>query len=198
MVWNVDYNQWKAQEMSKMKKEDTTMDTKTTEALEGSIKKWEKIVQGNEEDDGIANCPLCTLFHAGACKKCPVQLTTKAFGCGASPHEKWMKHQEEVHWLLPKRRAACRECQDLAQQEVDFLKSLREPEESKIEPQAGDVWRLIECPIFIKKSRRYGLGYVFDDGMEGVMSAREKIAKYPEATRIFSLSEYLKNKKEGK
>jgi hypothetical protein len=38
------------------------MDEKTLEALKGSIRKWEAIVDGTGEDDGADNCPLCHMF----------------------------------------------------------------------------------------------------------------------------------------
>jgi len=38
------------------------VDAKALEALKGSIKKWERIVEGTGVDEGADNCPLCELF----------------------------------------------------------------------------------------------------------------------------------------
>ena len=46
----------------------------TDAALEGSICKWETIVDGRGEDLCGDNCPLCQIFARknGSCKDCPV------------------------------------------------------------------------------------------------------------------------------
>ena len=38
------------------------MNSKTLEALKGSIKKWQRIVSGTARDEGAINCPLCWKF----------------------------------------------------------------------------------------------------------------------------------------
>lgn len=43
----------------------------TMEALEGAIKKWEKIYAGVGVDEGVDNCPLCELFDDDDCTGCP-------------------------------------------------------------------------------------------------------------------------------
>ena len=42
------------------------------EALEGSIQKWQDIVDGKAIDLGGHNCPLCKLYADNYCKDCPV------------------------------------------------------------------------------------------------------------------------------
>lgn len=93
------------------------MDTKTLEALRGSIHKWEKIVAGTGEDLGCKNCPLCQLFHTTSdidqlCDNCPVFENTKERFCGGSPYIEYAD-------------ANSKEDKDIAAQaELDFLRSL--------------------------------------------------------------------------
>lgn len=55
----------------------------TKEALEGAIKKWEKIYAGVGVDEGVDNCPLCELFDDDDCTGCPVDYVT--INAGESP-----------------------------------------------------------------------------------------------------------------
>lgn len=65
-------------------------------ALQGSIKKWNKIAAGKLEDEGIHNCPLCKIFHSrhvpwGAkCRGCPVEVNTGRPGCYGTPYDEWI------------------------------------------------------------------------------------------------------------
>jgi hypothetical protein len=69
-------------------------------------------------------------------------------------------------------------------------------EKPKIEPQAGDVWMYDNDCIFVYKDAQLGLRYIWGSGLQINRSAQDKLREYP-ATRIFSLSEYLKNKEAG-
>jgi len=71
------------------------MDIETLKALKGSIKKWERIVEGTGVDEGADNCPLCEIKHVD--KK--------------------------------KMKVYCATCKELAQKELDFLRSLLPKEE---------------------------------------------------------------------
>jgi hypothetical protein len=90
------------------------MDDRTRRALEGSIRKWEAIVAGTGEDWGTSNCPLCTEFYAFVgvdgdnCRGCPVRERTGYGLCDGSPYERYVPGNREG-----------------AQEELDFLKSLR-------------------------------------------------------------------------
>jgi hypothetical protein len=78
------------------------MDAKTLAALEGSIKKWEAIVDKRRPNRGGADCPLCHLFNPffrhrtpGAvilskkgCEGCPVAERTGQSFCKGSPYER--------------------------------------------------------------------------------------------------------------
>lgn len=56
-------------------------------ALLGSIKKWEKIVKGEQQDKGKANCPCCEAFWVyKECTECPVRLFTGKWGCIDTPY----------------------------------------------------------------------------------------------------------------
>lgn len=106
------------------------MDKRTLKALQGSIKKWEKIVAGTGTDGGMADCPLCKLFflegessgNPGNCDKCPAT-------CGAgTTYETWDAHQVEAHGRLAvggeRTVDDCKKCKRLAKAELAFLKGL--------------------------------------------------------------------------
>jgi len=100
------------------------MDAKTLKALKGSIKKWEKIVEGTGVDKGEDNCPLCKICGWN-CKDCPVVMTGEAKeGCRGSPYSDWVEHQSEEHWEKEESKVYCPTCKELAQKELDFLRSL--------------------------------------------------------------------------
>lgn len=86
------------------------MDKRTLKALKGSIKKWEKIVDGTGTDKGPDNCPLCKLFFDSTdCLGCPVNNATGKTGCRGTPYDDYSL-------------AADKHVPALA--ELDFLKSL--------------------------------------------------------------------------
>ena len=98
------------------------MDAKTLEAMRGSIRKWERIVEGTGEDEGANNCPLCHLFHSdfrkddeNMCKGCPVAESVGVSGCLSTPYFLYID---------------C-ETKENAQRELDFLISLLPPGVSK-------------------------------------------------------------------
>jgi hypothetical protein len=104
------------------------MDNRTRTALEGSIAKWQAIVDGTGEDHGTENCPLCLMFfNKYHCSGCPVKEYTGESHCELSPYHGWDLHHGEQHNELsavPKIVPGCKECKRLAQAELDFLKSL--------------------------------------------------------------------------
>ena len=104
------------------------MDEKTKEALEGSIKKYKRIVKSTKaHDDGGINCTLCKLFLRFNCDGCPIFDATGTRGCEQSPWISWRNHgstkhnQYQSHYRVP----YCKECIKLARKELDFLISLR-------------------------------------------------------------------------
>ena len=104
----------------------TSMDSKILDALKGSIKKWEKIVDGTGYDDGAENCPLCHLFLRPwsnveqDCIGCPVMAKSGSKYCNNTPYRQWQKHQLQAGPFV----ASCRTCSAIARAELDFLKSL--------------------------------------------------------------------------
>lgn len=58
-------------------------------ALKGSIRKWQKIVDGTGEDRGPDNCPLCQQFFEKNCVGCPVRMATGKPRCGSTPYDDW-------------------------------------------------------------------------------------------------------------
>ena len=102
------------------------MDKQTLKLLEGSIEKWDNIVNNGGSDHGTGNCPLCRTFllYGGHCKGCPVEKKTGEAGCGDTPYSKWYDHKEHNHkngYLAP---IECRWCRKYAEDELKFLQSL--------------------------------------------------------------------------
>lgn len=106
------------------------MDKATLQALKKSIKKWENIVAGTGQDEGVGNCALCKLFWPKpfvelACKGgCPVFNKTQRKGCVDTPYTKWFTHQRDVHSKSFPLKVMCPECLVLAGEELKFLKDL--------------------------------------------------------------------------
>lgn len=82
---------------------------KTSLALDGSIRKWTKIVKnvtkGRPPDDhGAADCPLCALFnpviqpavpHHKSCRGCPVATDAGVSFCKNTPYQNWLQDYDE-------------------------------------------------------------------------------------------------------
>ena len=109
------------------------------EALELSIEKWEGIIAGTETDRGGLNCPLCIEYcnedddddeeHYYTCLGCVVYQKTGEDQCGNSPWEDWNRHHNEKHSTILRgmnHEIECKECERLAEAELEFLISLRE------------------------------------------------------------------------
>lgn len=64
------------------------MSPETKAALDGSIVKWERIVAGTHEDEGIQDCPLCQLFRPREenCTGCPVLEYSGQVWCCNTPY----------------------------------------------------------------------------------------------------------------
>lgn len=109
------------------------MNQKVRKALEGSIKKWEKIVNGTGIDKGTDNCPLCKLFYFKKnCVGCPVFNKTKIKDCLRTPYSQWLQHQW-IHKKITdpnKHKIFDSKSKHIAQAELQFLKSLL-PKETK-------------------------------------------------------------------
>lgn len=63
----------------------------TRKALEGSIRKWERIVIGTGKDLGHRNCALCKMFFDAdddetSCKGCPVMTKTGHSHCNGTAY----------------------------------------------------------------------------------------------------------------
>ena len=102
------------------------MNAKTLKALKGSIRKWERIVDGRGTNEGCENCPLCELFtrsNYDHCAGCPVHAETGKKYCRATPFVKFVKHGEKKHPVLDS-KVHCPICLRLAKDELVFLKSL--------------------------------------------------------------------------
>lgn len=107
------------------------MDSRTREALEGSIRKWQKIVDGTQGCRGATNCELCQVFlNADAkfpCQGCPVRERSGRFGCRGTPYIDWIA---EFDWKSKWPRYANTPARlEAAKAELAFLISLRPSEE---------------------------------------------------------------------
>ncbi|MCK5606801.1 hypothetical protein KAR91_33170 [Candidatus Pacearchaeota archaeon] len=94
--------------------------------LEGSILKWEKICKDRRSvDNSEINCLLCKAHKS--CKGCPVSKRTAITGCVGTPYQRWVDHQIDVHDSSQpfRRQKGCKICDELAQKELDFLRSLK-------------------------------------------------------------------------
>ena len=101
------------------------MTPKAKKALEGSIRKWERIVTGEGVDNGWRNCPLCAAFNKDEdCRGCPVRKSTGKNLCEGTPYEKWCDAQDE--WQNQEWGSAITEKQrKAALAMLRFLESLR-------------------------------------------------------------------------
>lgn len=113
------------------------MNTETLTALQGSIKKWEDIRDGTGGDMGRHNCPLCELYYtfdpyiaSTCCSGCPVFEKTNQIWCHGTPYERWSKLESALideaydnpHGVMD--HIDSNKARQIAQDEVDFLKSL--------------------------------------------------------------------------
>jgi len=104
------------------------MDAIAEKALDKSIEKWEKIVDGKGFDYGARDCALCEEYYYNDefCVRCPIYLKTGAKYCNKTPYRKWNIHHHNSHFIVSFGRCIkCDECKKLAQEELDFLRSLK-------------------------------------------------------------------------
>ena len=97
------------------------MNAQTLKALRGSISKWKRVVNG-QEDFGIDDCPLCAEFIYRGCRGCPAGVAAE---CCGGHYRKWVLHFKDCHkqvWreIVP----GCPECIRLATNVLNYLKGL--------------------------------------------------------------------------
>ena len=108
------------------------MDSKTLNALRGSIQKWRNIVNGIETDKGSDNCPLCWIFifnkgNNEPCHGCPVRERTGYTGCKNTPYTYYsrLKFDSEKSNFLPNELLNHKErMRQTAKDELDWLITL--------------------------------------------------------------------------
>jgi len=120
------------------------MDEKTLTALQGSIAKWEAIVNGTGYDEGCDNCPLCKEFAnqysqepawaQDGCSGCPVAQKAGNSSCGRTPYSAWVHYSYDNGEHLSGKPSFWRRYKvfderslELAKKELDFLRSLLPP-----------------------------------------------------------------------
>lgn len=103
------------------------MDEQTRQALEASIKHWEENLAAETPDAAsvhASDCALCNLFAAEFCTGCPVAERTGTDCCEDTPyHGAAISFDDWNHYGHRLYRDKWR---DAAQDELDFLKSLRD------------------------------------------------------------------------
>jgi hypothetical protein len=151
------------------------MNKKTIEALNGSISKWKKVVDGTGKEDGAKNCPLCNMFlREFMCDGCPVKEFTGKVGCNNTPYTEWVS-------VVPDRTPKTPEHYRIAQKEVDFLKSLlpkKEIGEKKMElkiekdkveklakqkPEMRDGLKILFPEVFVEEILIFKCGDLFSN-----------------------------------
>ena len=99
------------------------------EPLEQSIAVWVKkldIQHPNDLNLGADACPLCQVYRTtthGTCVGCPVKQRTGRTSCIGSPYHRVTDAKD----LTDKGLMPLTELKTYIQEEIDFLKSLREP-----------------------------------------------------------------------
>jgi len=117
------------------------MNSDTLKALEGSIEKWQNIVDDKGMDLGGSNCALCQRFTGNDlhpcvvheneedAEQCPVSLEVNDASCDNTPYSNWIKHRGDDACNYETRHiigvSKCDICTQLATEELEFLKSLR-------------------------------------------------------------------------
>jgi hypothetical protein len=93
--------------------------------IDGSIAKWQAIVDGTGSDEGPSNCPLCLrlFYQVFPCLGCPVASYVKATTCKKTPYEHWCVLQVDHTYPY---RASTPELVEQAKLEVAFLMEVRE------------------------------------------------------------------------
>lgn len=99
-------------------------------AIDGSIKKWEKVMKGEIEDEGRDNCPLCKRsmvltyrkkFGISKCSGCPIFCFTKKEGCRGTPYLNFCFSRCEYC----KKLIRCSKCRVLAKKMINFIKMIK-------------------------------------------------------------------------
>lgn len=91
--------------------------------MEASVRKWERIIEGEGSDGGVLDCPPCRIFYMLICTGCPIADYTGKKFCKGSPYGPWFHHHNDVHQKL-KRKVYCPECLRLATNMRDFMKEI--------------------------------------------------------------------------
>lgn len=110
-----------------MPKTSDKMPVRVVRALKGSIRKWDQIAEGLDEDRGTVNCPLCAIFYdrVPTCEGCPVSTHTGRSYCEGSPYDEWVAEFESE--CAPSGRADTPDRVLAAEAMRDFLKGLLPP-----------------------------------------------------------------------
>ena len=87
-------------------------------ALRGSIRKWQRIVNGTLTDEGVDNCACCRIWWSpsNGCEGCPISEFSGDYGCRGTPYEGYVDDDPDDPRFRYKDRVAV--------QELNFLKAV--------------------------------------------------------------------------
>ena len=101
-------------------------------ALEKSIEHWQRLAacetldEIEKEGTSAIDCALCKEYVLRSCKGCPVYKHIGFSGCYGTPYEDVISYLEGLSDLFNlSEKFEAEVYQELAQKELDFLKSLR-------------------------------------------------------------------------
>lgn len=95
------------------------MSKEARKALLAIIAKFENFIKNGVLDE---NWELCDLYLENNCKSCPINIAVGGERCQNAPYGELEAHYWTTH--SPKKQMVCSECEELAQKELAFLKSL--------------------------------------------------------------------------
>ena len=89
--------------MAKKKLTKKQIEARKEKALDESIQKWLKIINGTGKDLGQNNCPCCK-FDSEVykqddyfCTACAIADFTGTFGCDGTPYASWIASKSSIH-----------------------------------------------------------------------------------------------------
>lgn len=78
-------------------------------ALDNSIIKWNKIINGKDKDSGDENCACCQ-YAKNKCGECPICIVLGVSGCEFKEYNDWSKHIIKFHKSFLYKGVMCGQC----------------------------------------------------------------------------------------
>ena len=113
--------------MGTVKRSKTPLTKTQMRNLDRSIRKWERIVDGKDEDKRGDNCACCIAYYriGNRCGLCPVKLYTSETSCDGTPWRSWARYMVECEidvdvWVPFDKKSKL-----LAKKELAFLRRVK-------------------------------------------------------------------------